>query len=89
MTYPQIPVIYYGTEIGMEGKEDPLNRSDMEWEKTENSSKLEYFKFLSELRKSTVIANGEFLLLETDDDCIAYQYMEGEESVIIVMNLKI
>lgn len=88
MTYPQIPVIYYGTEIGMEGKEDPLNRSDMEWEKTENSSKLEYFKFLSELRKSTVIANGEFLLLETDDDCIAYQYMEGEESVIIVMNLK-
>jgi len=88
MTYPQIPVIYYGTEIGMEGKEDPLNRTDMEWEKTENSSKLEYFKFLSELRNREVIMSGEFLLLETDDDCIAYQYLDGKDSIIVVMNLK-
>ncbi|TJX68899.1 alpha-amlyase [Soehngenia saccharolytica] len=87
MTYPEIPVIYYGTEIGMEGKEDPLNRADMEWEKTENSPKLEYFKSLSKLRTNDVIANGEFILLETDDDCIAYQYINDKDSIIIVMNL--
>jgi hypothetical protein len=32
--------------------------------------------------------SGEFLLLETDDDCIAYQYLDGKNSIIIVINLK-
>jgi len=88
MTYPQIPVIYYGTEIAMEGKDDPLNRFYMEWENVENSTHLEYFKFLSSLRKNKIITDGEFILLETDNETLSYQYIDGNDSIIIVMNLK-
>jgi alpha-amylase len=52
MTYPSIPIVYYGTEIGMKGGDDPDNRRDMAWEETKNSSTLDYYKKLVELRSS-------------------------------------
>jgi glycosidase len=34
MTYPGVPCIYYGDEVGMEGGRDPDNRRAMPWDET-------------------------------------------------------
>jgi len=87
MSYPAIPVIYYGTEIGMEGHEDPDNRRDMEWDKVENNQILDYFKFLSNLRKDEVIKTGEFKILETDNFTLAYTIEDENNFMLYITNI--
>ena len=82
-TYPAIPVLYYGTEIGMEGAYDPDNRRFMAWEDTENNALLDYVKTLKEIRTQymdtfTYIAHGK--------DFIAYEIKKDDQKMLIVMN---
>jgi len=89
MTYPAIPIIYYGTEIGMEGEDDPDNRRDMEWKKTEDSDVLTFYKILSELRKThPALVEGDFKLLDYDSYFISYMREKNEDNIIVVMNVQ-
>lgn len=88
MTYPSIPIIYYGTEIGMKGLEDPDNRRDMDWDEVESSNLLEFYKTLSELRNTKPIKEGEFKLLPSDNNYLAYLRDAGDEYVLVIMNIK-
>jgi alpha-amylase len=89
MTYPSIPIIYYGTEIGMEGGNDPDNRRDMEWNKVENNDMLSYYKILSNLRNTNpAIISGEFKLLDYDNYFISYMREKEKKSVIVVINVQ-
>ncbi|ABO49988.1 alpha amylase, catalytic region [Desulforamulus reducens MI-1] len=49
MTFPGVPCIYYGDEVGMHGYRDPLNRGTYPWGK-ENSDLLAWYKKLIALR---------------------------------------
>ncbi len=54
LTYPGIPLLYYGDEIGIKGGEDPDNRRTMKWdEKDQNTTLLSFVRRLGNLRKST------------------------------------
>ncbi len=89
MTYPSIPIIYYGTEIGMEGGADPDNRRDMEWNKVEKSDILTFYKSLANLRSTNpAIVSGDFKLLDYDNYFISYMREKDKKSVIVVMNLQ-
>ncbi|MGH4117689.1 alpha-amylase family glycosyl hydrolase [Clostridium sp.] len=89
MTYPSIPIIYYGTEIGMEGGADPDNRRDMEWDKVENNDMLTFYKSLADLRKTNpAIISGEFKLLDYDDYFISYMREKDGKSIIVIINLQ-
>lgn len=89
MTYPSIPVIYYGTEIGMEGGKDPDNRRDMEWEKVQDSDMLDFYKKLSKLRQSNqAIIDGDFTILDSDTYYLAYERKLENESIVIILNLQ-
>ncbi|MEK6263951.1 MAG: alpha-amylase family glycosyl hydrolase [Clostridium sp.] len=89
MTYPSIPIIYYGTEIGMEGGADPDNRRDMEWDKVENNDMLTFYKSLSNLRNTNpALISGEFKLLDYDNYFISYMREKDGKSVIVVINLQ-
>ena len=88
MTYPSIPIIYYGTEIGMDGMEDPDNRRDMLWDHVEASAMLEFYKTLVGLRKTEALKSGEFKLLESDNNYLAYLRDSVDEFVLVLMNIK-
>lgn len=89
MTYPSIPVIYYGTELGMEGGDDPDNRRDMDWKAAESSEVLEFYKMLVELRSSnTAVSEGSIKLLNYDSYFLSYLRQKEEQELIIVMNLQ-
>lgn len=89
MTYPSIPIIYYGTELGMKGGADPDNRRDMEWNNVENNEMLTFYKKLSNLRNTNpAIISGEFKLLDYDNYFISYMREKDKKSVVVVINLQ-
>jgi len=89
MTVNRIPTVFYGTEVGMEGKHDitapPENRKDMEWGK--DPELLSYFKTLTSIRKEhSALSEGAFLEMWQDDKVFAYDRQDGKEEVIVVLN---
>jgi len=89
MTYPSIPIVYYGTEIAMEGDDDPDNRRDMEWQKINNSNTLPFFKKLAALRSSVpAFKSSEIKVLDYDSNYIVYLRGKDKNSVIVAMNVE-
>lgn len=86
MTYTGIPVIYYGTEIGMDGGADPENRGDMDW--SVKSPLTGFIKRLNEVRRSNkALVYGNFQIIEAKDDYFCYARQFEENTVIAVFNL--
>lgn len=89
MTYPSIPIIYYGTEIGMEGKADPDNRKDMNWNEIENNDILQFYKELVNLRETHPALNSEeFKLLDYNSYFISYMRKTEDDSIIVILNVQ-
>lgn len=88
LTYPSIPVIYYGTEIGMEGGDDPDNRQDMWWNNAKKSAILDSYKKLVEIRNSAAaLKTKDIKILDYQADYITYQRGTGKNSVIVAFNI--
>lgn len=90
MTYPAIPVIYYGTEIGMEGKGDPDNRRDMAWDSvSDNNQMLSFYKTLTAIRQAhPAITDGQITAYKTSKDLLAYSVTKDGEGILVAMNLR-
>lgn len=87
MTYPSIPVMYYGTEIGLEGKDDPDNRRLMNFESESNDIIL-YYKQLVELRNMTRDFT-EVTILEASSDILVVSYSNGVKSYVTAFNISL
>ena len=62
-TYPGVPMIYYGDEIGMSGASDPDNRNPFTWDNM-NIDILSHYKSLINLRRNySVFVDGGFSIL--------------------------
>lgn len=86
MTYTGIPIMYYGTEIGMEGGNDPDNRRDMDW--NAKSPIMDYVKKLASIRKSNeVLTEGDIKVFGDDTDLLCYSRSFGENSIVAVFNM--
>jgi len=86
MTYTGIPVMYYGTEIGLDGGADPDNRRDMEWDSKSLIS--DYVKKLTSIRKSNdALTRGDIEVLQTDIDVLSYSRKFGDNIIITVFNM--
>lgn len=65
--YQGCPMIYYGDEIFMEGKQDPFNRKCMRWNSPRfNSKEFETVKKLFALRKRDLLKKGDISIRESD-----------------------
>jgi len=67
-TLPGCPVIYYGSEVGMEGVGDPGSRGPMRWDLvTSDNSELTWYKKLIAIRKShPALRIGDYVPLDTE-----------------------
>ena len=83
-SYPAIPVIYYGTELGMAGAFDPENRQFMAWDTVADNDMLAFTKMLSDIRK---IYMEDFKLIYNDQASLAYEISNGNDKMLIVMNV--
>lgn len=69
-TLPGSPCIYYGTEIGLEGEEDPFNRLPMPWNKLSNPKSKYTFNLVSSLvklrTKYDLLRSANYQWIKTD-----------------------
>lgn len=85
-TYPGVPCIYYGDEIGMVGADDPDNRRCMIWDQATWNTRLHaYFQQLIRLRRSSpALAHGGFQLLYAEGNTLAFLREAPEERLLVV-----
>lgn len=89
-TFPGVPCIYYGDEIGMHGGGDPDCRKCMVWE--EGSQDRELFRFYQRIirlrRQHAVLRTGRlrFVRAREGDGLVAYERFDEGGRFLIVLN---
>jgi glycosidase len=89
-TYPGVPSVYYGDEIGMEGGKEPLSRGPMVWDRTKwDTGLFEFYKQMVRLRRDNpALRRGTYKTLVADDakGVFAYERSYGKNRVIVALN---
>ncbi len=77
MTYPGVPSIYYGDEVGLQGGKDPYNRAPFPWRNIDFGL-LEHYQKLGELRNSiAALRRGKYKTLYANGDVFIFaRYFE-------------
>ena len=88
LTYAGTPCIYYGTEIGMEGGEDPDCMRCMEWDRDKWDMELfTHYRTLIGIRnKYTPLRRGSFKWVKTEEDVIGFVREYKDEKVYVFIN---
>ncbi len=94
MTLPGMPVIYYGTEVGLSQRFDGVSenaeaRLPMLWGADQNRDLLAYFQHLGRLRReSPALRRGSRRTLRAEADELVYERVLGDERVVVSLNLR-
>jgi glycosidase len=92
LTLPGLPIVYYGTEVGLSQRRDGAAenaeaRLPMLWGDQQDGDLLAYFQQLGRLRReSAALRHGTRQTLLVDDAVYAYRRAAGDESFVIVLN---
>lgn len=86
MTYPGVPCVYYGEEIGLQGDSSLSARGCMPWDQSQwNQSLRQFYQALIALRRtSPALIEGGFQVLWVEDDSLAFLRDAEQESIIVV-----
>ncbi len=87
-TYIGAPMIYYGTELGMWGADDPEDRMPAWWHRKDQEIFLVYHDLCILRSKYDTLRRGEFKLLEANDrkNVLAFERSYNGESLIVIIN---
>jgi alpha-glucosidase len=85
-TYPGVPCVYYGDEIGLGGGQGMNPRQCMNWDISTWDMELQaHYKALIHLRRtSPALADGGFQVLWIEDDTLVYQRDSNDETILVV-----
>ena len=86
-TFPGVPNVYYGDEVGLEGRADPDNRRCMPWDPAAWDGRIcEWYQRLMALRRqSGALREGGFQLLHASGSTLAYLREARDERLLIVV----
>lgn len=93
MTLPGMPVIYYGTEVGLSQRWDAVienaeARLPMLWGADQDLDLYAFFQRLGRLRNESVaLRRGSRRTLRATGDQLVYERVLGEERVVVSLNL--
>lgn len=89
-TLPGAVNLYYGTEVGMEGGEDPEMRAPMRWDRVDagHPDLLAMRKLIAVRKASRALRVGDFRALEASGGVIAYERHTDRvgDSVVVLAN---
>jgi len=87
-TFPGVPCLYYGDEIGLENAEGFGSRNCFPWDEGRwDQDLLSFYRQLIALRKgSSVLAEGAFQILYGDQNLLLYQRVLGDEHILVSAN---
>ncbi len=87
-TYVGAPMIYYGTEVGMWGADDPEDRMPTWWHRMDQDIFNTYQSVFKLRNSSPALRRGNFKVLETRDDAkvLTFERSLGSERYVVVFN---
>jgi alpha-glucosidase len=87
-TFPGVPCVYYGDEIGLEGGGDPDCRRCFDWDRTHWHAELHaHYRQLIALRKQRVEwRRGAFAMLHTTDHAIVFARFVADAATIVIVH---
>jgi alpha-glucosidase len=85
-TFPGVPCIYYGDEVGMADTPELASRGCMVWDEAAWDREMRaFYQALIRLRReSAVLQRGGFQILAVEADLLAYQ-REGEDGAFLII----
>lgn len=86
VTFPGVPCIFYGDEIGLEGGAAPACRRCMPWDESEWDAEIRawYQRMIALRQSSPSLRSGGFQILHAEGDTIAFQRETPDERIIVV-----
>lgn len=89
-TYPGVPSVYYGDEIGLEGGRDPDNRRCMSWDpQTWNTTRRAlYQRLIHERRTAPALRDGGFQAFYAAGETFAFLREAPDERLLVVARRK-
>jgi len=89
LTWPGMASIYYGTEAGLTGHDDPDDRRPYPWDAIDTELR-DWYRTLGQLRAAhEALRTGDLQFLPTDDAAgtLAYLRRGESEAAVVVLNL--
>ena len=86
LTYPGVPGIYYGDEIGLEDTPELRSRNCMPWDETRwDQDLLAFYRQMIALRRqSSILQRGGFQVLAAEPDTLAYLREDKTGRILVV-----
>jgi len=87
-SYPGAPCIYYGDEVGVDGRHDPECRKSFPWDENKwDNDLLAYTKMCIKLRKDhPALRRGSFRQLHTEGQVVVFERAFEREQIIVAFN---
>lgn len=86
LTFPGVPCIYYGDEVGVEGYADPFNRGTYPWREEDHEILAWYQRILRLRAEYDVLQTGDFESFFIDQDVYGFTRSGEDETITILIN---
>ena len=87
-TWPGVPCIYYGDEVGLDGANDPFCRKPFPWDKAKQDTELlALYQRMSRLRKrSRALCYGGCHVIYAEENVVIFLRLYQQERVLVAVN---
>lgn len=90
LSIPGVPIVYYGTEIGLTGAADPDNRRMMKFDENINEWERETLfdtrKIINARKNHPALRHGDFYTVKAEDNIYSYIRSDLNERILVVLN---
>ncbi|HEY4469461.1 MAG TPA: maltodextrin glucosidase [Klebsiella sp.] len=87
-SWPGVPCIYYGDEVGVDGNNDPFCRKPFPWDPAlQDGDLLDLYKRMSTLRKaSQALRYGGCQVIYAEDNVVVFARVYKQQRVLVAIN---